>query len=63
MPRPRPGKARGSRNGAAKLTEDDIPLIRSLWPAFSLSRIAHLCDVDIKTVHAIIQRKYWRHVP
>lgn len=53
----------GSKHGFAKLTEADIPVIRSLSSqGKSLSQIAGKFKVDIKTVHRIVQGKGWIHV-
>lgn len=54
----------GSAVGSAQLTEDDIPLIRSLRArGFSYAKIAALFVVTESTIRAIGNGKTWKHVP
>lgn len=55
----------GTQNRSAKVTEDDIPVIRALYAQGNLSqqKIGVLYGVSDVTVSYIIHRKTWRHVP
>jgi hypothetical protein len=61
----------GSRNGAARLTEDDVRAIRRLYRSHPGGRrkgdhrrddVARQFGVTGKTVHEIVSGKAWRHV-
>jgi len=52
--------ARGERSHMSKLTESDIPMIRS--DNRSLSAIAATYGVDKKQVHRVKRRESWGHV-
>ena len=56
--------ARGSRQGTAKLTEADIPVIRTKITAGRTQReIALEFNVNPETIGRINRRQLWRHVP
>lgn len=58
------GAPPGSRCGAAKLTEADIPKIRVLAiEGVSQREIGRRFGVTQKTIWPIIHRKTWKHVP
>ena len=56
--------ARGERNGASPLTEDQVIEIRRLAAvgAMSLKAIGRKFNVSDPTVHGIVKRKYWTHI-
>lgn len=57
------GKLKGSRHNLAKLTENDIPLIRSFYAeGQSCSMIAIQYKVSQSAIHLIVTRQRWRHV-
>lgn len=58
----RNGNQKGSSNGHSKLTEQDIPNIRSLSKSFSHSTIAKCFDVSRRTISAVVEGKNWKHV-
>jgi DNA-binding CsgD family transcriptional regulator len=56
--------ARGSRQGLAKLSEDDIPEIRTLLRQGRTQReVGEMFGVDGGTVAAIVRGRTWSHVP
>jgi hypothetical protein len=57
--------ARGSRQGTAKLTESDIPVIRKLYDddEFYQYELAEMFGVCQRTINLIVNRKGWCHVP
>jgi hypothetical protein len=56
-------RAKGARNGRAKLTEYDIPTIRNMiTDGISMTRIAELYKVDPAVIRRIASRKLWSHV-
>lgn len=60
---PRWQRARGSRQGAAKLTEADIPKIRAAAASGESHRlIAIRFGVSRPTIWQIVSGGYWRHV-
>ena len=63
LPR-KPGGTRGSRNTLAKLTEDDVLLIRTEWDGTYEHRLelAQRFNVSTDNIRLIVQRKTWRHV-
>lgn len=55
---------RGSRHYCAKLTESDIPIIRSRRRrGEALDEIAATYEVNVNTVMAVVLGKTWKHVP
>lgn len=57
--------ARGERNGAARLTAEDVLAIRAAWAAggvVSLQRLADRYGVAKGTITFIVTRKTWRHL-
>ncbi len=56
------GGARGSDQGSAKLTEEDVKRIRSLAGSMSQQAIADLYGIDRTNVSVIVLRKGWKHV-
>lgn len=58
----------GSRNGRARLTEDDVRLIRRLHERIPLTTFDRLCqagrefNVHPTTIQKIVQGKTWTHV-
>lgn len=54
---------KGSSNSQAKLTEQDIPIIRQLLvDGVSKTEIARTYHVDRKVIYNIQHKKRWRHV-
>lgn len=57
---------RGIRNGRAKLTEDDVRLIRSLYiprhPEFNGYALARRFSVAKNTIDQILKRTNWKHI-
>jgi hypothetical protein len=57
-------RARGSRHGAAKLTEDDVREIR--WRFFesgeTFAALAHAFSVSESCVGLVLHRRTWGHV-
>lgn len=49
----------GERNRQAKLTEQEVRQIRSMYPAMSQAQIAKSCGVSQAAVSAIIARRRW----
>lgn len=53
----------GSTNGAAKLTEEDIPQIRALHEnGLSQRKIATMFLVSQRTIGRILNHQTWRHI-
>ena len=52
--------ARGSKNGRARLTEDDVIAIRG--SASSELELANTYRVSPRTIRGILRRETWRHV-
>ena len=50
----------GSRNGASKLNEADIPVIRS--SPLGCLRLSRVYGVDKKTIQRVRNRQLWNHV-
>jgi hypothetical protein len=54
----------GSRHGNAKLTEDDIPILRNLHAqGWSFKQIGEKLGIHRDTVRNIVSGKRWGHVP
>lgn len=55
---------KGSKHQDAKLSEQDVLDIRSLYQdkEFSQYELAYLCDVHVMTISNAILRKSWKHV-
>jgi len=53
---------RGEANQRAKLTADDVRVIRRLYPEVSLGRLAALYGVTKTNVWSIVRKKTWQHV-
>lgn len=60
------GKGRGlvgSKNGHAKVTEDDVRQIRRLYKSgWTNGRLAREYKISTATVHGIVMYKSWKHV-
>jgi hypothetical protein len=55
---------RGEKNGSAKLTNDDIPVIRQLRKErYTYEAIAATFDVAVRTIRDIISGRTWSHIP
>lgn len=54
---------RGSHHGNAKLSEEDVRLIRLMTNALSLSEIARAFGVDKTNISKIVRRQSWQHLP
>lgn len=55
---------RGVRHGCAKLTEGQVVEIRQRWDSGeSQTGLALEFSVDLSTVHLIVHRKRWKHLP
>jgi hypothetical protein len=55
-------RARGERNGAAKLTTADVVHIRTAYGQFSQQELADATGVDQSMVSRIIRGEKWAHV-
>lgn len=55
-------QARGTANGAARLTEESVPIIRELGEALSARRIAVRYGVNKATIIRILRGDTWSHV-
>lgn len=56
-------QARGERSGNAKLTNDEVREIRSLFSiGKSQSQIARDFNVTVQSIHAIVHHKTWKHI-
>lgn len=53
---------RGERHYRAKLTADDVRLVRELAEEMTIRKIAEKFDVSHHAVHSIIKHKTWKHV-
>lgn len=54
---------RGELNGAAKLTVNDVLLIRAMYRrGITYDRIAREFEIHAAHVCAIVMRKSWKHV-
>lgn len=53
---------RGEANQRAKLTAEDVRVIRRLYPGVPLSRLAALYGVTKTNVWSIVRKKTWQHV-
>jgi len=60
-------RARGERSGNAKLTEQDVIIIRELHSKKRRERdyrvTANRYGVHVETIRSIVRRKHWVHVP
>jgi len=54
---------RGSKNGRAKLSEDDVLAIRALTGMVSTSEIARRFSISHKTAWSVLERQNWRWLP
>jgi hypothetical protein len=56
--------ARGERSGHAKLTDQAVREIRSLYArgGVSLSDLSKVFGVNPTAIHKIVRRRHWRHV-
>lgn len=52
----------GSLNGRARLTADDVRLIRQLHPELSYRVLARKFDVSKRAIESVVTRQSWRHV-
>jgi hypothetical protein len=52
----------GSLNGRARLTADDVRLIRQLYPELSQRVLAKKFDISKRAIEAVVTRQTWRHV-
>ena len=55
-------QARGESHSRAKLTSDDVILIRSIGGRLSMSEIGVYFGVTKATIRAILKRISWRHI-
>lgn len=55
-------KKRGEGHPKAKLTEQDVRLIRQLHPDLSYRVLARKFDVSKRAIESAVTRKTWRHV-
>ena len=57
-------RARGSRHGGAKLTEDAVREIRRCYfeKGHTFDALAEAFDVSPQTIGLVVHRKTWRHV-
>lgn len=53
---------RGVKHPRAKLTEDDVRLIRQLHPDLSYRVLARKFDVSKRAIESVVTRKTWIHV-
>ena len=57
-----PTRARGSRIGTAKITEEDVIVMRASRPQITLKQLAEQFHLHVGTVWAICARRTWKHV-
>jgi hypothetical protein len=55
-------RARGERNGAAKMTAEDVIYIRIAYGRLSQRELAEAMGVDPSTISHIVRRKKWAHL-
>ena len=55
-------RARGERSGRAKLTDEDVRAIRSVWPEMRQVDLAKRYGVSQVAISHIVLRKSWRHL-
>ena len=53
---------RGEANWRAKLTAEDVLVIRRLYPEVSIGQLAVLYGVTKENISLIVRRKTWQHV-
>ena len=53
----------GERNGAAKLTAEDIPAVFAEYLLSDAPTVAEKFGVDRGCIYEILKRRNWRHVP
>jgi hypothetical protein len=53
---------KGELNVKAKLAEQDVRMIRELYPAWTLKQIASQFGVSFSTIQRIVTKQYWPHV-
>ena len=55
----------GERNPQAVLTQDEVLSIRRLWARGHMSQtaLARVFRVHLSTIHDIVRRKAWQHLP
>ncbi len=53
---------KGESNRQAKLTAEDVRVIRRLHPELTLGQLATLYGVSRANISSIVLRKTWRHV-
>jgi hypothetical protein len=59
-----PNPVRGSSHGQAKLTDHEVMAIRAAWAkGEQQTTLARQHGVSLSTVHLIVHRKHWRHLP
>lgn len=54
---------RGERNGQAKLTSEEVVVIRALRGHLTQKRIAAMFSIDQSTVCDVQRGKHWKYVP
>ena len=54
----------GSKNGHAKLTEQDVRMVIHMWDTglFNQCEIAKYCGVHHSCIHKIVTKKSWKHI-
>lgn len=52
----------GSKNGYAKLTEEDVKIIRTLRPGLTFREIGERFGVTSSTIEHVVRRRKWKHV-
>ena len=55
-------QSRGEKHGSSKLNEDDVRIIRSLYPAVNQRVLAGDFGVSSSTISAVVNGTTWRHV-
>ena len=61
----RHGISQGEAHGQAKLTRRDVVEIRRLWATgdYTQAELGEMFGVTQSTIHLIVTRKHWKHVP
>lgn len=58
------GNCRGEEHGRAKLNEEKVRRIRTLYAyGMTLKQLAAEFDIDFTSIWAVVRRKSWAHVP
>ena len=62
-PPPPSPRLRGEQHGRSKLTPEDVVAIRATWMGSSIYELAARYGVAPQTIHRILTRQLWKHLP